>query len=450
MPQSVPDAELVRRFKEGDRSAYAEIVRRYQDRVFTLCLRWMGDRGVAEDVSQDVFLALFRSLANFRGDSQLSTWVFRVVINHCKNRRQYQRRRAMDLHEPLEGNRPDPDSRPRQIADEGPGTDARLHATEAQSVLDKALLDLEEEHRAVIVLRDVQDLSYEEIADVLGLPRGTVKSRIAPGAGTTRRRARAHPRGRGSVLAMTRPTASEQLSAWIDGELSEAEAAELEAELARDPSLRAELEELEAVVQLLHRDGPVSAPDGFEARVLARTERERIPGLRLAWVRRPLGVPIEVWGLGLAVAAALVVTVLPTLRGGQPEEPPEPAALDVRPFPKTESAVPPPGSSAAPGDDKDHTQLLNRGRTSGNVGGGTADEGPTQAEDVVPIEPPAPPHPPESRAVDVPGDRAVGHRVGRPGGETRSRRAPRQAGDRHRLVRAERSSRQPDSRATRT
>jgi RNA polymerase sigma-70 factor (ECF subfamily) len=178
MPQSVPDAELVRRFKEGDRGAYAEIVRRYQDRVFTLCLRWMGDRGVAEDVSQDVFLALFRSLANFRGESQLSTWVFRVVINHCKNRRQYQRRRAMDLHEPLEGNRPDPDARPRQLADEGPGTDARLNAAEAQTVLDKALLDLEEEHRAVIVLRDVQDLSYEEIADVLGLPRGTVKSRI--------------------------------------------------------------------------------------------------------------------------------------------------------------------------------------------------------------------------------------------------------------------------------
>ena len=178
MAQSVPDAELVRRFKEGDRSAYAEIVRRYQDRVFTLCLRWMGDRGVAEDVSQDVFLALFRSLANFRGDSQLSTWVFRVVVNHCKNRRQYQRRRAMDLHEPLEGNRPDPDAPKRQIADEGPGTDARLHATEAQGLLDQALLDLEEEHRAVIVLRDVQDLSYEEIADVLGIPRGTVKSRI--------------------------------------------------------------------------------------------------------------------------------------------------------------------------------------------------------------------------------------------------------------------------------
>jgi len=178
MPEAVPDTELVRRFKQGDREAYAEIVRRYQDRVFTVCLRWMGDRGIAEDVSQDVFLALFRSLQKFRGDSQLSTWVFRVVINHCKNRKSYQRRRAMDLHEPLEGTRQNPDAPRRQIADEGPGTDSRLRAMEAQGMLDRALAGLEEEHRAVLVLRDVQDLSYEEIGDLLDLPQGTVKSRI--------------------------------------------------------------------------------------------------------------------------------------------------------------------------------------------------------------------------------------------------------------------------------
>src|SRR5688500_2307062 len=106
LPQ-IPDAELVRRFREGDRAAYAEIVRRYQDRVFTLCLRWMGDRELAEDVAQDVFLALFKSLPSFRGDSQLSTWVFRVVINHCKNRRLYRKRRHSDQHESLEGERDD-------------------------------------------------------------------------------------------------------------------------------------------------------------------------------------------------------------------------------------------------------------------------------------------------------------------------------------------------------
>lgn len=173
----VPDAELVRRFREGDRAAYAEIVRRYQDRVFTLCLRWMGDRELAEDVAQDVFLALFKSLPSFRGDSQLSTWVFRVVINHCKNRRLYRKRRHSDQHESIDGERDD-DLPARQIASEGPGTDAHLRATQAESMLQAGLDALDEEQRQIIVLRDVQDQSYEEISEILGLPRGTVKSRL--------------------------------------------------------------------------------------------------------------------------------------------------------------------------------------------------------------------------------------------------------------------------------
>lgn len=177
MGNPVPDAELVKRFKEGDRSAFAEIVHRYQDRVFTLCLRWMGDGEVAREVAQDVFLALYRSLGGFRGDAQLSTWVYRVVINHCKNRRLYRRRRQLDQHEPLEGE-PRDDGPERQLADEGPGTDAPLHASEANLLLQEALQLLDPEQRQIIVLREVQDLSYEEIADLLDLPRGTVKSRL--------------------------------------------------------------------------------------------------------------------------------------------------------------------------------------------------------------------------------------------------------------------------------
>lgn len=177
MGHPVPDAELVRRFKEGDRSAFAELVHRYQDRVYTLCHRWMGDPVVAEEVAQDVFLALFRSLGNFRGDAQLSTWVYRVVVNHCKNRRLYRRRRQLDHHEPLEGE-PREDGAERQIADEGPGTDAPLHASQAEVLLQEALDHLDEEQRQILVLREVQDLSYEEIADILELPRGTVKSRL--------------------------------------------------------------------------------------------------------------------------------------------------------------------------------------------------------------------------------------------------------------------------------
>ena len=172
------DAELVRRFKEGDRSAYAEIVRRYQDRVYGMCVRWMGDEAVAEEVAQDVFLALFRSLAEFRGDAQLSTWIYRVVVNHCKNRRLYSKRRATDRHEPLEGTRRDDDEPERQIAADQPSTDWLLNRSEAEVLVQEALQGLDDEQRAIIVMRDVDDMSYEEIGEILDLPRGTVKSRL--------------------------------------------------------------------------------------------------------------------------------------------------------------------------------------------------------------------------------------------------------------------------------
>lgn len=172
------DAELVSRFKQGDRHAYTEIVRRYQDRVFTLCMRWMRNDQVAREVAQDVFLSLYRALPEFRGDAQLSTWIYRVVINHCKNKRMYRQRRHMDAHEPLEGRRTDEDVPARQLAHDGPGADAGVHQSEAEVLIREALDLLDEEQRAIIVLRDVEDLDYEQIAELLGLARGTVKSRL--------------------------------------------------------------------------------------------------------------------------------------------------------------------------------------------------------------------------------------------------------------------------------
>ncbi|MCA9567415.1 MAG: sigma-70 family RNA polymerase sigma factor [Myxococcales bacterium] len=172
------DTELVDRFKEGDRTAYTEIVRRYQDRVYTLAFRWMHDDQIAREVAQDVFLALYRALGGFRGDAKLSTWIHRVVVNHCKNRRLYRRRRQTDLHEPLEGRRTDDDVPARQLAHDGPGTDAAIHRSEAEALVREALEHLDEEQRTIIVLRDVEDLGYDEIADILGVARGTVKSRL--------------------------------------------------------------------------------------------------------------------------------------------------------------------------------------------------------------------------------------------------------------------------------
>ncbi len=178
MVRRTSDEELVRRFKEGDRAAYSELVVRYQNRVFGMCLRWMGNRSIAEEVAQDVFLALYKALPRFRGDAQLSTWVYRVTVNHCKNRDLYRRRRAHGRHESIDGVPQDADAPTRQYADDGPIADAQTHQTEASELLQAALATLDEDQRRIIVLRDVEDLSYEEIADILELPKGTVKSRL--------------------------------------------------------------------------------------------------------------------------------------------------------------------------------------------------------------------------------------------------------------------------------
>jgi RNA polymerase sigma-70 factor (ECF subfamily) len=173
------DEELVRRFGSGDRSAFSELVRRYQSRVYSLCFRWLRDPAKAEEVAQDVFIALYKSLADFRGESKLSTWIFRVATNHCKNRLVYGSRRREDRHEsidaPVGG---DEDGPVKQYAIDAPGPDASINRAEASKLLQAALDALDEDQREIVLLRDVDDLSYEEIAELLQLPKGTVKSRL--------------------------------------------------------------------------------------------------------------------------------------------------------------------------------------------------------------------------------------------------------------------------------
>ena len=172
------DVELVARFRDGDRVAFGEIVRRYQDRVYTLCCRWLGEPESAEEIAQDVFLALFRSLGGFRGEARLSTFIFKVTLNHCRNKCLHRQRRGFGRHEPL-GVAVEPDGPERDVADDaGVKPDAGLDAREAADLVARALDVLDEDHRQIVILRDVEDLSYDEIAEILELPRGTVKSRL--------------------------------------------------------------------------------------------------------------------------------------------------------------------------------------------------------------------------------------------------------------------------------
>lgn len=172
------DKDLVSRARTGDQQAFSKLMRRYQDRIFSLTLRWIGDRQIAEETTQEVFIAVYRSLDRFRGESSFSTWLYRVAINHCKNKKIYRRRRAADKHEPLEGKKdPDDDSPDRQHPSHLE-TDTQTHQSEAQVIVHQALEALSDEQRQIIILRDIQDLDYDEIAELLELPRGTVKSRL--------------------------------------------------------------------------------------------------------------------------------------------------------------------------------------------------------------------------------------------------------------------------------
>jgi RNA polymerase sigma-70 factor, ECF subfamily len=176
---AVADAELVSRFQGGDRRAFDAIVMRYQARIYSLCFRWLSDAQAAEEQAQDVFVAAFRALGNFRNECSLSTWLFRIAVNHCRNQRLYRMRRAYGRHETFDAPREDDEAPMRQLADEdAPLADRGLHSREAGSLVQAALAELDEEHRQILILRDVEDLAYEEIADILDLPRGTVKSRI--------------------------------------------------------------------------------------------------------------------------------------------------------------------------------------------------------------------------------------------------------------------------------
>jgi RNA polymerase sigma-70 factor (ECF subfamily) len=173
------DEELVQRFKRGDRSAYSEFVTRYQDRVYTYCLRWLGNKERAEEIAQDCFFKMYRALPRFRGESKLQTWVFRVVLNTCKNERLRLKRRKARFHDSLDGTRgPDGETTVRQIPTTGPGTDHGTHRSEAETIVRRGLDRLEDDHAKIIILRDIQGQPYEEIARELNIPRGTVKSRL--------------------------------------------------------------------------------------------------------------------------------------------------------------------------------------------------------------------------------------------------------------------------------
>jgi RNA polymerase sigma-70 factor (ECF subfamily) len=176
---SLAERLLIARLRERDELAFNEVVRQYGDKVFNLVLRMVGTRAEAEDIAQEVFVTVFKSIESFRGESKFSTWLLRIAANHSKNRIKYLARRSTDrngLDHASEAALADQGKAPVQAHIGTP--DALLEAAQTEELMQEAIASLDEDHRLLVVLRDIEELSYEEICEITALPEGTVKSRL--------------------------------------------------------------------------------------------------------------------------------------------------------------------------------------------------------------------------------------------------------------------------------
>ncbi|GIV15535.1 MAG: sigma-24 [Armatimonadota bacterium] len=170
------DRQLIERCRNGDREAFDELVRRYERQVYNLAYRLSGNYDDASDVVVEAFVRAFQGLHTFRGDANFGTWLHRVVVNTFLDMRKRSKgRQHISLEEQLEL---DGDTFTRQIEDTSPGPQELLEQEEREEVLQRAIAQLSPERRILIVLYHFENLSYEEIAQMLKLPVGTVKSRL--------------------------------------------------------------------------------------------------------------------------------------------------------------------------------------------------------------------------------------------------------------------------------
>lgn len=173
----LPEGELVASCRTGDPEAFTRLVRLHEGMVVSLSARLLGDPEEARDVAQEVFLQVHRRLAAFEGRSSLKTWIYRIVVNQCHNRRRFWHRRGRDREEALDEGLAAPDRFGGGAWQASPYQQAV--AGERARRVQRALLGLRFDQRTVLVLREIEGLSCEEVAGALGIPEGTVKSRLS-------------------------------------------------------------------------------------------------------------------------------------------------------------------------------------------------------------------------------------------------------------------------------
>lgn len=168
------DMQLIRLFLDNDRAAFDKLVAKYKNMIFTVCFRILGDFEEAEDSAQETFIKVFKNLTKFRFDAAFSTWLYRIAVNTCKNKLKSLRfrfkKKTVDIEDVKEF------VKDKKIASD---VDRRAELNELDHIVRKTLDILPDDQRIVIVLRDIEGRSYEEISGITGFKEGTVKSKLS-------------------------------------------------------------------------------------------------------------------------------------------------------------------------------------------------------------------------------------------------------------------------------
>lgn len=191
LPVSDPDARDIQRFREGDDSAFEALVKRREREISQVAWRSLGDPEDAREAAQETFLRAYRALPKFRGEASFRTWLTGIALNVCRNRAAAAEERVRRHSQSTDCGEEEEAPAAPALPDPSPSPESRALGGELKEALGRALLALSAEHREILVLREIQGMDYDEMAVVLGLPVGTVKSRL----GRARQALREHLRG---------------------------------------------------------------------------------------------------------------------------------------------------------------------------------------------------------------------------------------------------------------
>src|SRR3984957_4771521 len=220
------ESAVIAELKAGSEEAYSWLIGEFHQPIYGLIYRLLNDPSDAADTTQDVFLKVFRGMKHFHGESSLKTWIYRIALHEAANRRRWWfRHKAKETPiDPVEAGSEFEFSGEDQLVDRGESPFEKFAHTEVQAAVEEALEHVPEPYRTALILRDLQEMSYEEIAEVLTISLGTVKSRITRGRDAMRKQLTAYVNQVGFELGLVVPEGEQQDSASMEVQGSRANA----------------------------------------------------------------------------------------------------------------------------------------------------------------------------------------------------------------------------------